>query len=202
MKGLIWKAVAVFSCTVVVGLGGCTHTCGGDGSCGSASCKDLYDHCYPQRYWDASRKNVDSAFTPQVQNGHVLDQTVWNHHFEPGTDHLTPGGLEHLAYLSRRRPCPDTTVFLQTAYDLTYDPACPENMAGARQELDTRRIQAIQKYLVANTAGLEFHVLIHDPADPSLPAIPVNTALLQSWVNFRGILRTAGAGATGGAGAR
>ena len=54
----------------------------------------------------------------QVHNGHVLDQTVWNSHFEPGTDHLTAGGLAHLDYLARRRPAPDTTVFLEVAKDV------------------------------------------------------------------------------------
>src|SRR5438132_1499098 len=33
-----------------------------------------------------------------------LNQTIWNHHFEWGTDQLTPGGLDHLAHLTRRRP--------------------------------------------------------------------------------------------------
>ncbi len=64
----------------------------------------------------------------------MLDQTVWNYHFEPGTDKLTPGGLEHLAYLARRRPYPDPVVFLQTAQDVAYDPARRTKMRGARAE--------------------------------------------------------------------
>src|SRR5205823_1227484 len=114
---------------------------------------DLYDHCYPQRYWYSSSRAVNAAFAPQVQNGHVLDQTVWNHHFVPGTDRLTMGGIEHLAYLVRRRPRPDTMLYLETANDLVYDPACPQTLAGSRQELDVRRCQAIQRFLVAHTAG-------------------------------------------------
>ena len=75
----------------------------------SANCcdnKNLYDRCYPQRYTNLAQREVNLAFTPQVQNGHVLDQTIWNHYFEPGTDHLTEGGLAALQYISRRRPCP------------------------------------------------------------------------------------------------
>ena len=43
---------------------------------------------------------------PQMINGHVLDQGVYDEHFEAGTDKLTPGGQEHLKYLARRRPQP------------------------------------------------------------------------------------------------
>ena len=77
--------------------------------------KDLYDRCYPQRYNNLATREVNAAFTPQVQNGHVLDQTVWNHYFEVGTDRLTPGGQDALATIARRRPCPDTTIYLATA---------------------------------------------------------------------------------------
>src|SRR3954453_10883192 len=69
--------------------------------------RDLVDPCYPQRYSFMARKEVKAALAPQVNNGHVLDQTMWNYHFEPGTDRLTAGGIEHLAYLARRRPAPD-----------------------------------------------------------------------------------------------
>ena len=82
---------------------------------------DVVDPCYPQRYEFAARQEVKQAFSPQVQNGHILDQTVWNYHFEPGTATLTPAGLEHLAYLARRRPCPDPTIYLQVAQDIPYD---------------------------------------------------------------------------------
>jgi hypothetical protein len=184
------------------GAAGCA---GGNCQQGFNGCCDLYDCCYPQRYWYTSRMAVNAAFAPQVQNGHVLDQTVWAHHFEPGTDRLTYGGLQHLAYLARRRPQPDCTVYLQTANDLPYDPACPDHYAGARQELDQRRAAAVQKFLVANTAGrpMEFNILIHDPSDPSVAAIPVGLAVTQMYARWRGGLTTGagGAGAAGGGGA-
>ena len=66
--------------------------------------RNLVDPCYPERYEYAARNEVIAAFTPQVHNGHFLDQTVWNYQFEPGTDRLTPGGMDHLMYLARRRP--------------------------------------------------------------------------------------------------
>ena len=85
--------------------------------------KGLYDRCYPQRYNNLAQREVNLGMTGQVQNGHVLDQTVWNYHFEAGTDRLTEGGQIHLAYLARRRPVPDPCLFLQTAHDVVYDAA-------------------------------------------------------------------------------
>ena len=77
--------------------------------------RDLVDPCYPQRYEYASRMEVNQALAPQVRNGHILEQTVWNYEFEQGAPKLTPGGMEHLAYLARRRPTPDTCIYLQVA---------------------------------------------------------------------------------------
>jgi hypothetical protein len=167
--------------------------------------KDLYDRCYPERYNNLARREVNMAFNPQVMNGHVLDQTIWNHDFEPGTDRLTPGGLATLQYISRRRPCPDCTVYLATALDLNYDPGCPERYAGAKQELDSLRVAAVQKYLVGLNAGrpMDFQVLVHDPADVTVATQPVASSVLQMYGRYRGGLSTGGggggaAGPTGG----
>src|SRR4051794_30541559 len=71
------------------------------------------DPCYPERYNAVAHDSVDEAFNAQAHNGHVLDQTVWNNQFEVDpktgepTDILTPGGMEHLRYITRRRPAPD-----------------------------------------------------------------------------------------------
>src|SRR3954447_10228040 len=114
MKGVIPKTVAAALLVLAALSGtGCTTTCGADGmTCGGPGCGkgcrgpgtdqdwDLYDCCYPQRYWYQARQEVRAALAPQVQNGHVLDQTVWNWDFEPGTGKLTDGGLAHLAYLT------------------------------------------------------------------------------------------------------
>jgi hypothetical protein len=143
---------------------------------------------------------VIANFCPQVQNGHVLDQTVWNCHFEAGTDRLTPGGLDHLAYLARRRPHPDPIVFLQTAQDVPYNPAEPDKMVVARRELDDKRVQAIKNFLTAQTAGraVDFQVLVHDPADVSQSAVPVSNSINLMYSGARGILPTGGFGGGGG----
>jgi hypothetical protein len=159
----------------------------------------VVDPCYPQRYKFAAETEVHQAFDPQVANGHVLDQTVWTHDFERGTDRLTPGGMDHLAYLARRRPAPDPVVYLQMPQDVAYDPAAPEAFVKARESLKDRRVQAIEKYLTAQTAGrpVSFVVQVHDPAEPGYSAVAGNIAVQQMYTGYRGNLPvTAGAGAT------
>jgi hypothetical protein len=204
------------ACAILFGCGlglvtGC-HTLpsksSGTGACASGSCGpnnncgDLYDRCWPERYNTLAQRSVNQAFAPQVMNGHVLDQTIWNQHFEPGTDKLNGAGLAHLQYLARRRPCPDTTIYLATALDLKYDPACPERYCGARQELDTARVAAIQKYLTALNGGrpVDYTIKIHDPADPAIGAQGPARSVTQMYTRFRGGLGGVG-GQTGGGGA-
>jgi hypothetical protein len=187
MKGIIAKSVAVGLVSGTTLVAGCDCY------------RSIVDPCYPQRYEFAARQEVNGTFAPQVHNGHVLDQTVWNYHFEPGTDKLTLGGQDYLAYLARRRPCPDPTVYLQTAQDTTYDPAAPDKFAEARVRLDNQRIQAVQNYLSAQTASrhLTFEVVVHDPADPGMAAVPVGVSILKMYAGSQGILPvTAGAGAS------
>ncbi|HTU22044.1 MAG TPA: hypothetical protein VMG10_28655 [Gemmataceae bacterium] len=175
MKGLIGKAAALLCCVAAsAGVGCLPDRC--------------VDPCYPIRYNFMARQSVNAAMAPQVQNGHVLDQTIWNYYFDPGTDKLTTGGLERLAYLARRRPCPDTVLYLQTAQDVVYDQAVPEKMVEVRQTLDGKRIAAVQAYLTAQTAGrpVPFQIVIHDPAEPSLAASPVNNAVSQMYFRFMG----------------
>src|SRR5207244_2073919 len=142
-------------------------------------------------------------FAPQVQNGHCLEQTVWNYQFEPGTDKLTPGGLERLTFLARRRPYPDCTIFLATAHDIVYDPAAPAKYEEQRANLDLRRIQAIQTYLAAETSGrhLGFEVVVHDPPEASLAAQAMGISVGKMYLGFQGTLGPAvGIGAPGSTG--
>ncbi len=175
MNGLI-KKIAVVLC--------------GAGVSASVGCLPdrCVDPCYPMRYGFMARQSVNAAMAPQVQNGHVLDQTVWNYYFEPGTDKLTTGGLERLAYIARRRPCPDPVLYLQTAQDLVYDQLAPELLAQNRQILDGRRIAAVQAYLTAQTAGrpVPFQVVLHDPAEPSLASSAANNIMSQNYFRFMG----------------
>ena len=186
MKGIV-TALCVTSGLAVVG--------------GCDCYRNLVDPCYPERYEYAARQEVIAAFAPQVQNGHFLDQTVWNYHFEPGSDKLTPGGLERLTYLVRRRPYPDCTLYLATAHDIFYDPAAPNKYEEQRATLDQRRILAIQNYLAAETSGrhLSFEVVVHDPPETSLAAQAMGISVGKMYLGFQGTLGPAvGTGAPGG----
>lgn len=142
---------------------------------------NVVDTCYPERYNAMARTETNQAFGTQVQNGHVLDQTIWNYYFEPGTAKLNPGGIDHLVYLVRRRPCPDTTIYVQTAQppDVTYNPSAPDLMVKARTALDAERVAAVQKFLAAEAAGtaLTFNVLVHNPGQVGMAGVPANNGV-------------------------
>jgi len=195
MKGFITRSVLTLCwLSGMAAFQGCTHY------------HDVVDPCYPERYNSMARQEVTGAFAPQVNNGHVLDQTVWNYHFEDGTDKLTVGGQSHLTYLARRRPTPDPLVYLQTAQDIKYEVNAAEKFAGSRTELDNKRIQAVQSYLNAQSAGrnVTFQVVVHDPAEVGMAAVPVGTSIQRLHAASQGTLPAgAGAGAasaSGGAG--
>ena len=164
---------------------------------GCMAYRDCVDPCYPSRYSYLARQEVRQAVASQMYNGHTLDQTVWNYHFEAGTDRLTPGGQEFLAYVARRRPGPDTKVFLQTAQDVAYDPAAPDKTVEARTNLDSKRAEAVQRYLKTQTPSLVYDVVVHNPHDVGLNAVPATTAVSRNFLAAQGVL-TGGQGAVGG----
>jgi hypothetical protein len=165
------------------------------------------DPCWQARYTGVVRAEINDAFAAQVNNGHVLDQTVWNWAFEPGTDRLTVGGQYYLAILARRRPHPDCKIFLQTAQDVAYDPAAPDLLPAKRADLDVHRVQAILRFLQAETAArpLAWDVTVHDPSEVGLSAVAVQGMMMQSVGSHIGVLPTTagggGAAPTGGSAA-
>ncbi len=177
------------------------------------------DPCYPQRYNYMARNEVLEGVINQSNNGHILDQTVWNRFFDVDTkgqptDKLNALGREHLAYLTRRRPNPDPKIYLQTSHDLGYNAADPpEANAQKRAELDSKRLLAVHQFLAAQTAGrnlgFAFVVTIHDPAEVGLAATAIggNTPPLQTpgavprlYSNFQGVLPNVGTFGTPGGG--
>jgi hypothetical protein len=171
------------------------------------------DPCWPDRYSNEARASLVANFQPQVENGHVLDQTVWNTHFEFGTDKLNGAGMDKLDQLARRRPHPDQRLFLQTARDVVYDAGKPEEYAGRRQDLDTKRVAAVQRYLQATLTGrqVSFDVQIHDPSVPGIEGAAPRVVLPTPQQRVQGPVTvpagqispaaggSAGSGTTGGA---
>src|SRR5205823_233764 len=141
MNGFIKRTLAALCLGGLAALAGC---------CGDKPrlC-DCYDNCWLQRYSYQADSSINATFGAQVNNGHVLDQTVMTYHFKAGTDELTPGGILHLTYLAARRPMPDPKIYLQTAQDVVYDPAAPDKYVAARGELNGKRVEAIQRFLNA-----------------------------------------------------
>ena len=143
--------------------------------------RDIVDPCWPERYDSMARHSVNEATNAQAFNGHVLDQTVWNAHFERDprtgepTAKLTPAGIEHLNYLSRRRPAPDAHIFLATAHDIAGLDTLPADKAIARRKkLNEDRIASIKNYLAIQSGGPAAYVIdVHDPAEVYLPAQPI-----------------------------
>jgi uncharacterized membrane protein YgcG len=172
--------------------------------------KDLVDPCYPDRYNYMSMMEVREALGAQQLHAHQLEQTVWGYFFEPGTDKLTSLGVYKLALIARQCPQPDTLLFLQTAQitpgetqprDLVYDPANPDAMITARQDLDARRIAAVQKFMTAQTSGhYAFQIAVVDPStEVGRPALPIGLAIQQMFSAGRGVLGSGG-GVGGGGG--
>jgi len=191
MNGFMKRALAMMC---VTGAIGCT---------GGERYRNLVDPCQMERYSSVARQEVISGFTPQVQNGRILDQTMWNWYFEAGTDKLNPSGYDKLDQIVRRRPMPDSRIFLATARDLTYNSEKAAEFPDARRELDNKRGNAIQKYLMAQTAGrpMIFDVLVHDPSETGISGVSARGAILGQRSNYSGsLLGASGDGAAQGGG--
>jgi hypothetical protein len=170
--------------------------------------RTIVDPCWPQRYNQMARDSIRDATNAQANNGHILDQTIWDYFFVRDrdgrpTEVLNDAGLDHLHYLARRRPCPDLHVFLQTA-DVPYVPGAADKVVAARVELNQKRIAAIQAYMatVLTPCGITapVEVAVFDPALPgqmaigpggSLPPgrdLPIQGSLQKNQQQYQGIL--------------
>jgi len=147
---------------------------GGLMAAGCTSSEKHGDPCWPDRYANEARQLTVASFQPQVDNGHILDHTIWNFHFEYGSEKLNGAGMDKLDQLARRRPAPDVHLFLQTTRDIAYDAEKPADYASKRVDLDNKRVASVQKYLKATLTGREttFDIQIHDPAYPGVDVNP------------------------------
>ena len=168
--------------------------------------RDVVDTCYPARYSFVAHNTVCSALKAQVNNGHVLEQTLWSWHFEEGKANLNAAGMEQLDSLIRRRPQPDPVIYLATAHqpEVRYDPAAPEKFTALRADLNERRKDAIVKYVEAMTKDpkdgsfLTVRVDCHDPTELNLPADQAGRTI-SAWNGAaKGVLSSGGGGGGGG----
>jgi hypothetical protein len=169
MNGFISKIVAG-SClgAGVMAFTGCTQY------------RDVVDPCWFERYNSLARHSVNELEYAQSAKGHLLDQTVWNWHFEPDgkgmpTAVLNGAGMETLRLISRHLPAPDFQIYLQTAQDVPYSAVVPpEKIVFERDKLNERRIQAIQTFLATQApmhGGGVYTVGVHDFVPPGMRAV-------------------------------
>ncbi len=179
-KGFGWAALGALA------VSGCAETY-----------NELVDPCWPQRWNCRAREEVGYYLDAQANNGLVLEQTVWNHHFREGTDELTPGGMALLDRLVRRRPQPVKELFLQTAHDIRYLAEKPETYGPARADLDGKRKKAVEAYLGQVRPDVTFQITVHDPDRVGMPAVEASRATVDHLGAASGQMSGGGGGGGG-----
>lgn len=164
---------------------------------------EFADPCWPERYDAQARASVRDTMAAQIANGREVDNALYNFHFEAGSAELNPAGRAKLDYILRRRPAVDGRINLQTARDISYDAAKPDALVNGRAELDAKRINSIQQYVMASTSGrnVAVDVTVRDLPDLSIdsagPATSVRGLTLLYASTINGV---SGGGMIGGAG--
>ena len=156
-------------------------------------------------FMEAARSYGLDPFRKQVNNGNVMNQTVWNYMFEPGTDKLTAAGHDKLDALSKVRPYPDGKLYIQTARDLGVTPDNVDKLAALREDLDGKRAAAVQRYMASQPTfnPTVYEVYVHDPVVPGIDSNFAANAYRGSAAGYRGGIgggSGAVATATGGGG--
>lgn len=155
--------------------------------------RDVVDPYYPKRYNVDARNSVRTALAPQVSNGNVLDQTVWDFHFEMGKPELNAMGKDHLKRLARRRPAAQEVIFLQVAQNLD------EN--ANNKELNKVRSENIKAYMTKisqDKVHPEFQVVLHDPAEVSGSGIEAARIINGKQSGVSGIFTNGQSGSSSG----
>ena len=143
--------------------------------------RDVVDPYYPKRYSVEARNSVRASLAPQVSNGNVLDQTVWDFHFETGKPELNAMGKDHLKRFARRRPAAQEVIFLQVAQN-------PDEIAN-NKELNMARSENIKAYMTKiseDKVHPEFQVVLHDPAEVSGSGIEAETIIIGKQSGVKG----------------
>ena len=155
--------------------------------------RDVVDPYYPKRYNVDARNSVRACLAPQVSNGNVLDQTVWDFHFETGKPELNAMGKDHLKRLARRRPVAQEVIFLQVAQN-------PDENAN-NKELNKARSENIKTYMTKiseDKVHPDFQVVLHDPAEVSGSGIEAARIINGKQSGVSGIFTNGQSGSSSG----
>jgi hypothetical protein len=207
MKRYIRAVAAAAIVTGGLGSAGCaTHSgCTNQAGCqngGSGSLEDHYRNWYdanwPERYNFAARESVLYPFAQQAATGHFLDQTLWNWHFEPGSDKLSPAGMEKLDAISHATPSPDPRLYIQTARDILVTSDNADKAGALREDLNIRRAAAVKRYAASQPgAPVPYEVYVHDAPVPSIYApfaVAAFNAIRSGYGKFAGGSSSGGTG--------
>lgn len=187
---------------------GCVHTGKGPSDCaagGGSVYRQFVDPCYPERYNAAARAEVLAPFAIQVNNGQVLNQTIWNWYFEAGTDKLTSAGRAKLDSIAQTRPGPDPKLYLQAARDVSVTNENIEKVGAQREDLTSKRAAAVLKYMNTQPVignAVAYEIFVHDAPTAGIPAEFATQAFRSQSLGYRGGIGGASGGsanATGGA---
>ncbi len=139
---------------------------------------DIVDPCYPERYNCMARGSVVEPQKTMDTNGTALEQTVYNYHFREGSDELLPGGKSLLIRLARRRPQPETQIYVQTTNDESVlSNRNLEEIGPKRKELNEKRVKVVAEFLKAIRPDVGFTITIHDPAKIGIFSEEARTAV-------------------------
>src|SRR5579872_2229594 len=211
MRRSIRAVAAAAILTGGLGSVGCATNSCSTGGCGAGgplqnhnSVEDRYrnavDVSWPERYNYAARESVLAPFAQQAATGHFLEQTIWNWYFEPGSDKLTPGGIDKLDAICRATPAADSRLYLQTARDIVPTQDNVDKVAAMREELNARRAVSIKKYMTTQPGtAVAYDVYVHDAPVPGIYSPFAMAAFGGQKAGYKGgIVAGASGGGTGG----
>lgn len=200
MNRYVRAAAAVVAMVGGAGSVGCVST-GGRADEYRTGGNLCWDPCWPERYNAVARQEVLAPFAQQVHNGQALNQTLWNWHFDEGSDKLNPAGMAKLDSIARTRPSPDSRLYVQAARDIVATPENSDKVVELRNTLTAKRAAAIQKYMGTQPAihPVAYEVYVHDPVVPGIPSDFATRSFNGQGPGYRGGL-TGGAGGTQGTG--
>lgn len=196
------RMMRVAAAAVLVSGGiGCTHNHGDrDGAAGGGGVyRSFVDPCWPERYNATARSEVIAPFAQQVNNGTVMNQTIWNWYFEKGSEKLTPAGMAKLDSIAQTRPSPEPRLYLQAARDLEATNDNLDKIAGDRETLTQKRAATVMKYLGTQPAignPTTYEIFVHDTPTLGMPASFTAASIRDQQRGYVGTLP----GAQGGSG--
>src|SRR3990170_35153 len=66
----------------------------------AVGCKLLPDNEWPEPYTSIAKEEVRAPIDIQVANARVVEQTLWDYHFEPNSERLNSTGRQRLRWIA------------------------------------------------------------------------------------------------------